>query len=158
MDREAALKWAAEDGILCADERYLYSDPHSTKEAWCADRLDRTRVRLAEIPPDHRTILINHWPLRADLVRLFRIPRFIPWCGTRETEEWHTRYRAEVVVSGHLHMRATDWRSGVRFEEIALGYPRHWSSEKGAPHYLRQIWPATVEAPADGEGGPIWHR
>ncbi len=158
MNRSEAMSWAAEDGILCADERYLHADPHPTKEAWCGDRLERTRARLDKIPQSHRTILINHWPLRTDLVRLFRIPRFIPWCGTRQTEDWHNRYRAEVVVSGHLHMRATDWRSGVRFEEVALGYPRHWSQEKGAANYLRQIWPATIEGPQTGEGGPIWHR
>jgi len=158
LGREGAIGWAAEHGIACADERYLFSDPHESKEAWCADRLRQTRARLEAIPPDHRTVLINHWPLRADLVRLFRIPRFIPWCGTRHTEDWHLRHRAEVVVSGHLHMRATDWRDGVRFEEVALGYPRHWSREKGAQHYLRQIWPSPVAAPESGRGGPEWHR
>jgi predicted phosphodiesterase len=158
MTREAAIRWAAEAGIASADERYLHADPFDSKEAWCADRIEKTQRRLSEIPAGDRTILINHWPLRPDLVRLFRIPRFIPWCGTRKTENWHVRHRAEVVVSGHLHMRATDWRDGVRFEEVALGYPRHWSQEKGAPAYLRQIWPAPLAAPASGEGGPMWHR
>jgi hypothetical protein len=101
---------------------------------------------------------VNHFPLRRDLVRLHRIPRFIPWCGTRETEDWHVRYRAEVVVSGHLHMRATDWRDGVRFEEVAIGYPRHWRQERGMKAYLREILPGTQPVPTGGHGGPIWHR
>ena len=104
-----------------------------------------------------RLVLINHYPLRADLVRLFRIPRLTPWCGTRATEEWHRRYPVDVVVTGHLHMRATDWRDGVRFEEVALGYPRHWRADNGIGHYIRQILPR-VPAPPGGRGGPIWHR
>lgn len=96
-------------------------------------------------------------PLRRDLVRLYRIPRFIPWCGARATEDWHTRFPVDVVVHGHLHMRATDWRDGVRFEEVAVGYPRHWRAERGFEGYLRTILPR-VPAPPQGEGGPVWHR
>ena len=98
------------------------------------------------------------WPLRADTIRLFRIPRYAPWCGTELTEDWHTRFNAEVVVTGHLHMRATDWRDGVRFEEVSLGYPRHWKSETGASGYLRQILPFDGVAPDGGNAGPDWHR
>ena len=76
--------------------------------------------------------------------------------GTRETEDWHVRYRAEVVVTGHLHMRATDWRHGVRFEEVALGYPRHWNQDKGFAAYIREILPGP-ETPLRGFAGPVWH-
>lgn len=152
------VAWAAESGIQCADERFLRPDPFPTREAWCEARLGSTAARLAALPEGTRTILINHWPLRRDLVRLFRIPRFIPWCGTRKTEDWHLRWRAELVVSGHLHVRATDWRDGVRFEEVSLGYPRHWRDELGAPGYLRQVWPAPSPAPHDTRyAGPFWH-
>ncbi len=72
------------------------------------------------------------------------------------TEDWHRRYRARLVISGHLHMRATDWRDGVRFEEVSLGYPRQWDAAKGAPHYLRQVLPGP-DAPAP-DAGPVWHR
>jgi len=154
---EQVVAWAAESGIACADERRLSPAPFPSRQAWSADRVRRTQQRLEALPPDVGTILINHWPLRLDLCRLFRIPRFTPWCGTRETEDWHTRYRAELVISGHLHMRATDWRDGVRFEEVSLGYPRQHDPERGAPGYLRQVWPATVTAPAP-DAGPIWHR
>lgn len=157
MGPREAVAWAAEGGIVCADERRLSPAPYESREAWCAERLRLTRARMAELPPNTKTILINHWPLRLDLCRLFRIPRFVPWCGTRETEDWHVRYGAEVVLSGHLHMRATDWRDGVRFEEVSLGYPRQYDPAKGARGYLRQVWPATRAAPAP-DAGPYWYR
>jgi predicted phosphodiesterase len=156
MSPEQAVAWAREDGIVCTDEMRLHPDPHPNRQAWCADRLARTRERLDALAPGERTILVNHFPLRLDLCRLFRIPRFTPWCGTRQTESWHLRYRAELVVSGHLHMRATDWRDGVRFEEVSLGYPRQWQTDRPISHYLRQVWPGPA-APRPN-AGPHWHR
>ena len=158
LDPAAAIAWAREAGIVAQDERVLHADPYPSKAAWCEARIEETQARLDALPTSAQTILVNHFPFRQDLVRLYRIPRFAPWCGTRETEDWHVRYRAEVVVSGHLHMRATDWRDGVRFEEVALGYPRHWAREKGLSGYLREILPGRSNAPASGTGGPIWHR
>ena len=122
----------------------------------CA-RLLYTRGRLASERPDLPRILINHWPLRLELVRLPLIPRFALWCGTTATENWHIEHNARVCVSGHLHMRATDWRDGVRFEEVALGYPRHWVPTKPIEHYLREILPGPPAIPA-GSWGPTWHR
>jgi hypothetical protein len=72
-------------------------------------------------------------------VRLGRVPRYAPWCGTRETDDWHLRYRALACVHGHLHVRATDDRDGVRFEEVSLGYPAHWDQARGVSPYLRRI-------------------
>jgi predicted phosphodiesterase len=148
------VAWAARDRIIPTDERLLDPAPYPSREAWCAARLVVTRKKLESCPPGERLILVNHYPLRRDLIRLFRIPRFVPWCGTRETDDWHLRYPVDVVVYGHLHMRATDWRDGVRFEEVALGYPRHWKAERGPEHYLRQILPR-IAGPR--EGGPQWH-
>jgi hypothetical protein len=153
---DQAVRWAAEGGIVCVDERRLAPDPYPTRVDWCHARLEATRRRLDALG-GRPTILVNHWPLRHDLCRLFRIPRFTPWCGTRHTEDWHLRYHAELVISGHLHMRATDWRDGVRFEEVSLGYPRQYDPAKGAPHYLRQVWPPTRVAPHP-DAGPFWHR
>ena len=151
------IEWAAKGGIRTTDERYLFTDPYPSKVAWCRARVAKTEARLSAVADGERIVLINHYPLRSDLVRLFRIPRFTPWCGTRLTEEWHRRFPIDVVVTGHLHMRATDWRDGVRFEEVALGYPRHWRREQGMGHYLRQILPRRA-GPPGGYGGPIWHR
>jgi 3',5'-cyclic AMP phosphodiesterase CpdA len=136
---EAALAWAAEEGILASDEVRLGYAPYASRSAWCAARLATSAARLAASARDARHVLVNHWPLRHDLVRLGRVPRYAPWCGTRETDDWHVRYRALCCVHGHLHVRATDERDGVRFEEVSLGYPAHYFAARGAAHYLRRI-------------------
>ena len=141
VPREEAVAWARESGVLCADERYLHPDPYGSRDDWCAARCDEAERRLEKAASQYELVLINHFPLRQELVRLRRIPRFSLWCGTRRTEDWHRRFRARVVVSGHLHMRATDWIDGVRFEEVSLGYPRHWNGDSGIEPYLREILP-----------------
>ena len=159
---DEARAWAKEEGIVCSDERYIDPAPYATIQEWCAERCDYTRKRLEQLDSGTPNVFVNHFPLRRDLVRLFRIPRFIPWCGTQITEDWHRQYNADVVVSGHLHMRATDWRDYVRFEEVSLGYPRHWDPNKTVNDYVRQILPypdmkRRLEQ-TDGFGGPIWRR
>ena len=137
--RERAVAWAAEAGISAADEVRLAPDPYPSREDWCRARIAETEPRLAEAARGHALVLVNHWPLRHDLVRLGRVPRYAPWCGTRATEDWHVRFRALVCVHGHLHVRASDVRDGVRFEEVSLGYPGHWVPSLGAEHYLRRV-------------------
>lgn len=146
---EESLAWALEEGLICADEHLLHPDPYPTRQAWCHARIARTEPRLEEASKTHRLVLINHFPLRRDLAVLPRIPRFTIWCGTERTRDWHTRFRASVVVSGHLHIRMTSWIDGVRFEEVSLGYPRQWKQERGATHYLREILPGRP-IPTDG--------
>jgi predicted phosphodiesterase len=147
VDENRALAWAAESGILCADERYLHPDPHPSVAAWCDARCAQAESRLSEASRQHPLVLVNHFPLKKKLVRLPRIPRFSIWCGTAKTEDWHRRFRAKVVVSGHLHIRTTDWVDGVRFEEVSLGYPKQWQSRRGMEAYLREILPG----PPDGK-------
>jgi hypothetical protein len=72
------------------------------------------------------------------------LPRFSIWCGTRRTEDWHLRFRVIAAVYGHLHIRNSQHRDGVRFEEVSLGYPRHWRAERGMASYLRQILPQQI--------------
>ncbi|HEV8581189.1 MAG TPA: metallophosphoesterase [Thermoanaerobaculia bacterium] len=138
---ERAVEWAAEENLLCSDEVLLHSDPHLSKPDWCHARVRVTAPRLAEAAERGPLVIINHFPLRQDLAVLPRIPRFSIWCGTRETEDWHLRYRAEAVVYGHLHIRATHHRDGVRFEEVSLGYPQNWDAGRGIDPYLRLILP-----------------
>jgi hypothetical protein len=138
---ECALEWAADSGVMGADEGFLHPDPYPSRSAWCEARCRQTEERLARLPHGLPVVLVNHFPLRRDLVRVPIAPRFSLWCGTRRTEDWHTRYHALAVVSGHLHVRATDWRDGVRFEECSLGYPRQWQAERGLAAYLREILP-----------------
>ncbi len=144
---EEAVAWAAASGVVCADEYLLHPAPHPSRQAWCSARLAATEERLAAAADGHRPILISHWPLRQDLVTLRRVPRFSIWCGTRATDDWHRRFGAAAVVYGHLHIKGTHFRDGVRFEEVSLGYPRDWDQDRGVVGYLRQILP---EPPAGG--------
>jgi hypothetical protein len=141
VTREAALAWALDAGIVSVDERRLHPTPWPSREAWCAERCAQTEARLAALPGGRRTILVSHWPLRYDLARPPRVPRYSLWCGTTRTEDWHRRFNARVVISGHLHFRTTLFRHGVRFDEVSLGYPRDWKRERGIDWYLRQVLP-----------------
>lgn len=141
IDRDSVVAWAREEGAVCADEMFLNPSPWASRDDWCAQRIKETERRLAEIPEGLPTILVNHFPLRSDLIHIPRAPRFTPWCGTRKTEDWHKRFNATVVVSGHLHTRRTDFRDGTRFEEVSLGYPRQWDQSRGIEPYLRDILP-----------------
>lgn len=141
LAREEVVAWAREESAVCADEILLSPAPYPSREAWCEARCAVAEERLAALDPALPTVLVNHYPLRRDLVRIPRVPRFSPWCGTRRTEDWHRRFHAKVVVSGHLHVRRTDWRDGTRFEEVSLGYPRQWEKDRGVAHYLREILP-----------------
>lgn len=137
---EGAVRWALDSMVLCTDEHYLHPDPHATRGDWCRARCELTERRLERVPHDRRLVLISHFPLREDLIRI-RIPRFSIWCGTTITEDWHTRFNVAAVVTGHLHVPRTVSRDGVRFEEVSLGYPRQWRPPRGVEPYLRQILP-----------------
>jgi hypothetical protein len=144
---ERAVAWAAEANTVASDEYVLHPDPYPSRADWCAARCAYSEQRLEEVKNDLPLILVNHFPLRQDLVRLRRIPRFSLWCGTHRTENWHKRYPVAAVVYGHLHIRGSHVRDGVRFEEVSLGYPRDWASEKGEmDSYLRQILPFAPNA------------
>jgi len=135
------VAWAAEQQAVCADEVLLDPAPYADRAAWCAARCQLSERRLEAAGHDLPKVIVNHYPLREDLIHIPRIPRFSPWCGTRQTEHWHRRFNARVVVSGHLHTRRTDWRDGTRFEEVSLGYPRQWNHARGLTAYLREILP-----------------
>ena len=136
---EGAVLWARQGGLRSADEELLDPHPYPTRGAWCQARVHAAQARLAALPSDVSLILVNHFPLRADLAVLPRIPRFRVWCGTRLTEDWHRRFNVEVVIYGHLHLRASHTIDGVRFEEVSLGYPRQWDQRRGIGPYLKQI-------------------
>lgn len=142
-----AVRWARESGVLCSDERLLSPEPFESRAAWCHARVAATRARLDAIAGDRPTVLASHFPLRYDLARPPRIPRFSIWCGTTRTEDWGTRYRASVLVSGHLHLRSTLMRDGIRCEEVSLGYPREWSRERAFDSFLREILPSSRPDP-----------
>ena len=152
VSAQDALAWAQEAGIECVDEHLLDPAPFASRSAWCHRRCDLAEPRLEAASSEHPLVLVNHYPLRHELVHLPSIPRFSIWCGTKRTESWHTRFRARVVVSGHLHVRTTQWLDATRFEEVSLGYPRQRRAAAVEP-YLREILPGP-SAPASGRSGP----
>ena len=96
--------WARESGVVSGDEQMLEPAPWpSIPLVPRALRRHRSASRRAA-RATRRTILVNHWPLRYDLARPPRVPRFSVWCGTTRTEDWARRFRARAVVSGHLHL------------------------------------------------------
>ena len=119
-----AMARAAAAGVICNDELLLHADPYPDRESWCADRLRDTTARLNALPANARTVLISHWPLHPGPVSRLRHPEFSLWCGTRQTADWHLRYRAVCSVHGHLHIPISEEYDGVRHEEVSLGYPR----------------------------------
>jgi 3',5'-cyclic AMP phosphodiesterase CpdA len=136
-----ALEVAKDAHVVGNDEVYLHPDPYPGIDAWCSARLKLTAERLDAIPSHQRTILVNHFPLTREPTRILRYPEFALWCGTEATADWHRRYRAQVVVYGHLHIPRTIEEDGVPFEEVSLGYPREWQPRDRAPGRPVQILP-----------------
>jgi predicted phosphodiesterase len=161
---EDALAWAREKDIEATDEHLLHPDPYASRIEWCHALVEKTEAKLAAAVaehPDTQLVIIGHWPLREDLVKLFRVPRFSLWCGTKKTEDWHNKYNAKVVISGHIHIRRTDWRDNTRFEEVSLGYPRQWQGcqDRGLDinDLLRDILPGP-ETHIEDRKGTIWRQ
>ena len=144
MSPAEARAWAREADLECVDEHLLHPDPYPTREAWCAARCALSEARLAAALERHAgpVLLIDHFPLRPELAVLPAIPRFKIWCGTTRTADWPRKYRASVVIYGHLHIRGTTHLDGVRFEEVSLGYPKQWARRAAAGRAPRQILPA----------------
>ncbi|MFK0293220.1 metallophosphoesterase family protein [Streptomyces sp. NPDC090442] len=147
--KEEALQIAEKAGIVCTDEYFLHPDPYPSREAWCRARVEETEARLAALPEDLPTILINHWPLVREPTRPLWYPEFALWCGTEATADWPRRFRAATVVYGHLHIPRLIMWDGVPHQEVSLGYPREWRRRAGSPGRPVQILPvATTGVPA----------
>ncbi|MBJ22287.1 MAG: metallophosphoesterase [Deltaproteobacteria bacterium] len=153
---EESVAWARERDVLCTDEALLHTDPYGSVVEWCAARVRESEKRLSRAlaQSPHPAVLIAHFPLRQEHAVLPLIPRFMVWCGTRLTETWPSRFRAEIVVSGHLHIPCTRYLDGVRFEEVSLGYPDQWRTREERrgwrfTDHLRRILPRPEEDAGD---------
>lgn len=142
--KSTGLALAHEAGVVCTDELLLHPDPYPSRDAWCAARVDQTRRRLDAVDTGLPTVLINHFPLVRDPTHALWYPEFAQWCGTVHTADWHRRYRARVVVYGHLHIPRTTIHDGVPFVEVSSGYPREWP-RIGGPRGPRRILPEVVD-------------
>lgn len=141
---ETAVSWAEETNVVCNDEFLLHPDPFPSRQEWCASRCRHTETRLAETAQHGSLILASHFPLRYDLVHIPRIPRFSLWCGTKQTEDWHSRFPVTAVVYGHLHMRGTHLRDGIPHTEVSFGYPGQWNPQRGMAGYLHEVVTTSV--------------
>ncbi|WP_372463803.1 metallophosphoesterase family protein [Streptomyces pinistramenti] len=139
--KEAALAVAHDAGVVCSDEYFLHPDPYPTRDAWCRARLAATEARLAGIPEELPTILVNHFPLVREPLRPLRYPEFSLWCGSEATADWPRRFRAATVVYGHLHIPRLLTCDGVPHQEVSLGYPREWRGRAKEPGRPVQILP-----------------
>ena len=140
--KKELLEYAYRTGVVCADEIMLHPDPYPDRESWCDARLRESERRLSALGADTKTVLVSHWPLIRQPTDALRFPEFAQWCGTSRTADWHTRFRAEVAVYGHLHIPRTSHYDGVRFEEVSLGYPSEWSKRTRPPEAPRKVLPA----------------
>jgi 3',5'-cyclic AMP phosphodiesterase CpdA len=127
------LALAYESGVMCTDELVLHPDPHESRQAWCGERVRLTEQRLAALDQGTPVVLVNHYPLVREPLRVLRLPEFALWCGTARTADWHRRFNVVAVVYGHLHIRRTTWHDGVPFMEVSVGYPREWAARGGPP-------------------------
>jgi 3',5'-cyclic AMP phosphodiesterase CpdA len=139
--KKESLEYAYGTGVVCTDEMMLHPDPYPDRESWSAARVAESERRLAALAPDVRTVLVSHWPLVRQPTDVLWFPEFAQWCGTIRTADWHTRFRAEVAVYGHLHIPRTTRYDGVRFEEVSLGYPREWSNRDQPPTLPKRVFP-----------------
>jgi 3',5'-cyclic AMP phosphodiesterase CpdA len=139
---EEALAMARAAGIVGTDEVLLHPDPYAGRAEWCRARVAATERRLSAVAGP--TVLVNHFPVVREPTDVLWYPEFALWCGTTLTAGWPTRFNAEAVVYGHLHIPRTTWHDGVRHEEVSVGYPREWSKRTQPPARLRQILPAPV--------------
>ncbi len=136
-----ALALAHRAGVVCSDEFLLHPDPYASRAEWCHARVRDTEAKLGacnETP----LVLVNHFPLNEAPTKVLMHPEFAQWCGTTLTADWHVRFKAEVVVYGHLHIPRTTFQDGVRFEEVSLGYPREWQPRRVNKPTLRTIAPS----------------
>lgn len=138
--KEEALARARAAGVMCSDEFVLHPDPYPTMEQWCHQRLRLTEERLTTmVDCGTPAVLVSHFPLLQELTSpLFR-PEFAQWCGTVRTDGWHTRFGAQVVVYGHLHIPRSTVHDGVRFEEVSFGYPLERARGRGRPAVPRPV-------------------
>ena len=137
MTKEQGLAKAEAAGIMCTDEVFLHPDPHPTREAWSAARLELTRPRLDALKVP--TVLFGHWPLIRKPMDVLWHPEFVMWCGSVHTADWHRRYRATAAVYGHLHIPRTFRQDDTEFHEVSLGYPQEWRRRSRPPSLPRRV-------------------
>lgn len=106
---DKAVDWAKEHDVLATDEMLLHPDPYATRQDWCAALIVKEELKMAAANAEHPElplVIINHWPLRQDLVKLTLVPRFRIWCGTTKVC-FHISYVLHVMQFTRLREHYT---------------------------------------------------
>lgn len=139
LTRDEALEAARARGIVLTDAVAI--EPFADVAMWCRERLAYTVRRLAAV--EGPTVLVNHWPLVKEATDQLRYPDIAMWSGTRHTQSWPQRYKAEQVIYGHLHIPTRIEVQGVTHTEVSLGYPREWQATLPV-RVDNKLWPYPV--------------
>ncbi|WIM67810.1 metallophosphoesterase [Corynebacterium breve] len=113
-------KQAIERATVVLDDELAIS-PYVNVEQWCRERVEYSQARLDEVSGP--TVLVNHWPLVVEPTHRLRSRDVALWSGTDLTRDWAVKYRAQMVVHGHLHIPAETRVDGVSHVEVSLGTP-----------------------------------
>ncbi|MGO1950492.1 MAG: metallophosphoesterase family protein [Mycobacteriaceae bacterium] len=143
-----ALNAAEGNGVMFTDQVAIA--PYVDVPLWCQRRLGYTVRRLSQVSGP--TVLVNHWPLVREVTGRQELPEVALRSGTRHTQDWPVRFRAETVIYGHLHIPVRTEVDGVPHVEVSLGYPREHTLSLGKRRE-RDLWPYPVltEVPREEE-------
>ena len=157
--KEEGLAYAHGTGVVCTDEYLLHPDPYPTREAWCRARVAETERRLAELP--RRPADGARQPLPPGPASDGR-PAATPSspCGAAPpapptgTAVSASRPWSTAICTS----RGPPGTTGVRFEEVSVGYPREWrqapgSRRAGCAAFCRWRSGAGDRGTAAGHGG-----
>jgi hypothetical protein len=128
-------------GSGISDGLFFRLEVGQSVEDICRRRVEWTRARLRRLPADSRKVFVNHYPMTLSTARLPGLCHLARWSGTPLTETWMDEFNPVAVVSGHLHAPSRSIDKGIRFENVALGYPREWARQRGLASYLRDVTP-----------------
>lgn len=134
-----ALLAAEGNGVMFTDQVAIA--PFVDVPLWCQRRLGYTVRRLSQVTGP--TVLVNHWPLVREPTERLELPEIALWSGTRHTQDWPVRFRAETVIYGHLHIPVVTEVDGVPHVEVSLGYPREHQRSLDQRRE-RDLWPYPV--------------
>ena len=136
---QRAIGDAQRRGVVLTDHYAIA--PFVDIPQWCRERLRYSVKRLSNI--DGPTILVNHWPLVRELMKNVYLQDIGLWSGTRHTQQWPQRYRAEAVIHGHLHIPVKITVDSVPHVEVSLGYPKE--NQRTLPaRQAKGLWPYPV--------------
>ena len=122
-----------------ADDALIDPSPFGSIAELCHALIATAEQRLCRLSGTLPRVFVSHFPLTATCAREPGHDWLAAVSGSPRTEPWIEQFAPSAVVFGHQHRPRSRVRSGVRFEEVSLGYPRDWDSRIGIEPYLRDL-------------------